>query len=237
MGSLNLHVRESARFDIEVDVGAVGVSVIFGAGEFDLGAEETLLLEKILQILLCFIERRVMIRLPWANGGTARARQKRGQFVLELGLIVRRRAFDGNRSEAGSASQRDAKDNIGNSVCRIHLHLRVYGGLEIAFLAQECDEMVEPSIEVYRIEWRLDWVICHLNQLRIGEAFCTGKLVDAEVDCGFKDEFDAHAVRFRLHVNADVGELTCSLERGGGLIDLVFGKGLSLLLNERRFEL
>ena len=52
MGSLDLHVCESPRFDIEVDVGAIRVGVIFGAGELDLGAEETLLLQKVLQILL-----------------------------------------------------------------------------------------------------------------------------------------------------------------------------------------
>ena len=125
-----------------------------------------------------------MIGFPGANGGVAHTRQQRDQFVLELRLIGGRRALDDDRSKVGSATQRDPEDNIGDSVCRIYLHFGVYRGLEVSILAQKCGEMVEPSIEVYRIKRRLDRITRHLNQLRIGKAFGAGKLVDAEVKGG-----------------------------------------------------
>ena len=88
-------------------------------------------------------------------------------------------------------------------------------GLEIALLLEKAYESLPILLDSGGVVRSLRGVVGYLNQPRVGIAFGSRELKNAVVHSRFEDEEHAETLGLRLHLDADVLELTCCPERRG----------------------
>src|ERR1700739_4808689 len=86
------HVRPGARVDVEMNIRAIAVGVVFGAFQFDLSGKKSILLQTGLYKVRRLLKRGAVVGFAVANRRSAKSRKQRGKTVLQIGGFSWRKA-------------------------------------------------------------------------------------------------------------------------------------------------
>ena len=84
---------------MEGNVSAIGLGMVIGPNQADLGGQMMVLVQRSAQILSSVGHRFETESLPWANGRSSQSRQERVQHTLKVLAFSRCRALDPDLAE------------------------------------------------------------------------------------------------------------------------------------------